>query len=49
MLMKALALVLGVALALGASGCVSKQQTIGAASVGVGTVPKTRLIMARLD
>ena len=49
MLMKALALVVAVALALGASGCVSKEQTIGAASVGVGTVPKTRLIMARLD
>jgi hypothetical protein len=47
--MKAMAVAIGVVLALGASGCVSKQQTLGAASVGLGTVPKTRLIMARLD
>jgi hypothetical protein len=46
--MKALALVVAVVLALGASGCASKQQTIGGARVGVGTTPKTRLIMARL-
>jgi hypothetical protein len=48
-LMKALAPVIALVLALGASGCVSKQQTVGAASVGLGIVPKTRLIMARLD
>jgi hypothetical protein len=44
---KALALV--VALALGASGCVSKQKPISDAKVGGGIVPKTRLIMARLQ
>jgi hypothetical protein len=49
MLMKALAFVVAVVLALGASGCVSNQQPIGDAKVGSGTVPKTRLIMARLD
>jgi hypothetical protein len=49
MLMKALALVLAAAFALGASGCVSNQQPIGDAKVVGGTVPKTRLIMARLD
>jgi hypothetical protein len=48
MLMKALALVVAVVLALGALGCVNKQQTIGDARVGVGTTPKTRLIMTRL-
>jgi hypothetical protein len=49
MLMKALALILAAAFALGASGCVSNQQPIGDAKVVGGTVPKTRLIMARLD
>jgi hypothetical protein len=49
MLMKALALVVAVALALGASGCVSKQEPISDAKVGDGIAPKTRLIMARLQ
>jgi hypothetical protein len=49
MLMKALTLVVAVAVALMASGCVSKQEPIGDAKVGGGTVPKTRLIMATLD
>jgi hypothetical protein len=48
-LMKALALVVAVTVALVASGCVSNQQPIGDAKVGSGTVPKTHLIMARLD
>ncbi|HLN27509.1 MAG: hypothetical protein ACLQF1_17360 [Methyloceanibacter sp.] len=48
MLMKALALVVTVAAALVVSGCVNKQEPIGDAKVGGGTVPKTRLIMARL-
>ena len=48
MLMKALALVVAVALAFGASGCVSKQEPISDAKVGGGIAPKTRLIMARL-
>ena len=47
--MKALALVVAVTVALVASGCVSNQQPIGDAKVGSGTVPKTHLIMARLD
>jgi hypothetical protein len=49
MLTKALALVIAVAVALVASGCVNKQEPISNAMVGGGTVPKTRLIMARLD
>jgi len=49
MLMKALALVVAATLALVTSGCVSKQEPIGDAKVGGGTVPKTRLIMATLD
>jgi hypothetical protein len=48
MLMKALALVVAATLALVAAGCMNKQQPIGDAKVGGGTVPKTRLIMARL-
>jgi hypothetical protein len=48
MLMKALALVVVATLALVASGCVSKQQPIGDAKLGAGTVPKTHIIMARL-
>jgi hypothetical protein len=48
MLMKALALVTVAVLALVASGCVNRQEPIGDAKVGGGTVPKTRLIMARL-
>ena len=47
--MKALALVVAATLALVASDCVSKQQPISDAKVGDGTVPKARLIMARLD
>jgi hypothetical protein len=31
-----------------ASGCVNKQEPVSNAVVGGGTVPKTRLIMARL-
>ena len=46
--MKALALVVAVAVALVASGCVNKQEPIGDAKLSGGTVPKTRLIMARL-
>ena len=46
--MKALALLVAVVLALGAPGFASKQQTTGGARVGVGTTPKTRLIMASL-
>jgi hypothetical protein len=47
--MKALALVVAVALVLCTSGCVSKQEPISDAKVGGGIVPKTRLIMARLQ
>jgi hypothetical protein len=46
--MKALALLVAVVLALGASGYASKQQTISGARVGVGTTPKTCLIMVSL-
>jgi hypothetical protein len=46
--MKALTLVVALAVALVASGCVNRQEPIGNAMVGGGTVPKTRLIMARL-
>jgi hypothetical protein len=46
--MKALSLVVAVAVALAASGCVSKQEPIGDAKLGGGTVPKTRIIMATL-
>jgi hypothetical protein len=45
--MKALALVVAVAVTLVASGCVNKQEPVSNAMVGAGTVPKTRLIMAR--
>ena len=40
--------IVAIALALVASGCGSKQQTISDAKVGGGAVPKTRLIMAGL-
>jgi len=46
--MKTLALFVVVAVALAASGCVSKQQPIDNAKLGGGTVPKTRIIMATL-
>jgi len=43
-LMKALALVTAIALALTASGCVANHTTIDSAKTGTGTVPKTRAI-----
>jgi hypothetical protein len=49
MLMKAIGLVVVMALTLLTSGCVSNQQPIDPAKAGIGTVPKTRLILAKLD
>jgi hypothetical protein len=43
-LMKALAFVAAIALALAASGCMSQHTTIDSAKAGTGTVPKTRAI-----
>jgi len=47
--MKSLALVVAIALTFLASGCVSNQQPIDAAKAGIGTVPKTHFILAKLD
>jgi hypothetical protein len=47
--MKGFLLVAAVALALAASGCGSKPQSIGEAKAGSGTVPRTRLIVATLN
>jgi len=44
MVMKWPALVSAVALALILSGCMTTQQTIGAAKAGTGYVPRTRFI-----
>jgi len=49
MLMKALGLVVAIALTLLASGCVTNQQPIDPAKAGIGTVPKTHFILAKLD
>jgi hypothetical protein len=49
MMIKACAIVVAIVLALGASGCGSRQQAIAEAKSGNGTVPKSRLIMATLN
>ena len=48
MMIKACAIVVAIVLALGASGCGSRQQAIAEAKSGNATVPKSRLIMATL-
>jgi hypothetical protein len=47
--MKGFALVASVALALVASGCGNKPQTLGEVKVGGGSVPKTRFIVAAFE
>jgi hypothetical protein len=49
MLMKALGLLVAIALTLLASGCVSNPQPIEPAKAGIGTVPKTPFILTKLD
>jgi outer membrane protein assembly factor BamE (lipoprotein component of BamABCDE complex) len=43
-MMKALALMVAIALALAVSGCMTHRTTIDSTKVGTGTVPQTRVI-----